>query len=205
MEILLPFILAVLALLLVPGPDMALVTASGVAYGRRGALYSALGIGTGGLVLAATTAVVLALAAQLDAGLVSLLQVAGASYLLWLAFTILRHPAGDGGSAPVVSDGRLFLRGMLTNLSNPKALVFFLAFLPQFVPADSASPALVALGLGILLCALGTSVNFAIGATGARLSAVAERRIARRSLGQWVLGLVFFGIGLAFLARLISQ
>lgn len=204
METLLPFMLAVFALLLVPGPDMALVTASGMAYGRRGALYSALGIGTGGLVLAATTATVLALAARLDDELVNLLQIAGAAYLLWLAYAVLRHPAGGDDSAPAVSDGSLFLRGMLTNLSNPKALVFFLAFLPQFVPADSASPALFAMGLGVILCALGTSVNFAIGATGASLTRFAGIRVAGRTLGQWVVGLVFFGIGLAFILRLLA-
>lgn len=204
METLIPFVVAVFALLLVPGPDMALVAASGVAYGRRGALYSALGIGTGGLVLTAATALVVAAATGLNTELVRALQMMGAAYLIWLSVSVLRHPAGDDDDvAPPVSDGNLFVRGVLTNLANPKALVFFLAFLPQFIPVGSTSPALAAVWLGMLLCVIGTSVNFAIGVTGVALAGLAGRRIANRSVGQWVIGIVFFVIGAGFMASLV--
>ena len=149
-EILLPFTIAVLALLIIPGPDMALVVANGAAYGTRGAFFSSLGISSGGLVLAFITAIIVATALSINARLLMVIQIFGCLYLLYIALiTILPRASGDlahQNAAP--STGNLFFRGVITNISNPKALIFFTAFIPQFIPETAAHPPLFAFALG---------------------------------------------------------
>lgn len=206
MDLVLQFLLAVLVLMLIPGPDMAYVAASGIAYGSRGALVAALGIGSGGLVLTATTAAVVAAAATIDERLMTTIQLVGCVYLLYLAVRTILPPADGGGAAKTnaPSHGDLFLRGVVTNVANPKALVFFLAFIPQFVPADAASPALAALLLGVLLCAVGTTINFLIGVSGAALGRFTGRVVLGRSVGQWVVAGVFGAIAISYLGSLAA-
>ena len=166
-ETLIPFLLAVLALLIIPGTDMAFVMANGIAYGRRGALYSALGISAGRLVLAAATALLVAATLAISPSVLLALQIVGCLYLLCVAMrTIFPRPGPTDTYAPAPTSGNLFLRGAITNISNPKALIFFSAFIPQFIPDDVAGPALYAFLLGALLCFIGGVVNFAIGASG---------------------------------------
>ena len=148
-ETLIPFLLAVLTLLIIPGPDMAFVMANGIAYGRRGAFFSALGISSGGLVLAVATALLVAATLAISPSALLALQLAGCLYLLYVATrTIVPRPGPAGICAPAPTSGNLFLRGVVTNVSNPKALIFFSAFIPQFIPDDATGPALYAFLLG---------------------------------------------------------
>ena len=92
-ETLTPFLLAGLALLIIPGPDMAFVMANGIAYGRRGAFFSALGISAGGLVLAAATALLVAATFAISPSVLLALQLVGCLYLLYVA---TRSSLGSG-------------------------------------------------------------------------------------------------------------
>ncbi|MDE0698746.1 MAG: LysE family translocator, partial [Boseongicola sp.] len=122
-ETLMPFLLAVLALLIIPGPDMAFVMANGIAHGRHGAFHSALGISAGGLVLAVATALLVATTLAISPSVLLALQLAGCIYLLCIAArTIVRRPRPADIRAPAPTSGNLFLRGVATNVSNPKAL-----------------------------------------------------------------------------------
>ena len=116
-ETLVPFVAAVLALLIIPGPDMALVMANGVAYGKRGAFFSSLGISCGGMVLALVVAVVLATALSINTKLLTFIQSAGCLYLLYIAAVTIYPKASDeaGRTAAEPSKGNLFLRGVVTN------------------------------------------------------------------------------------------
>lgn len=137
------FLLAVLALFLSPGPNMAFVLSHGVAHGPRGGFAAALGISSADLVhtlFAATgvTALVAAWPPSFD-----LLRYAGALYLLWLAVQALRSSGGlpTGARAQPSAFARIVRMAFLNNLVNPKALLFFMVFLPQFVdPARGSVP-----------------------------------------------------------------
>ncbi len=201
-ETLIPFLLAVLALLIVPGPDMAFVMANGIAYGRRGAFFAALGISSGGLVLAVATAFLVAATLAISPSVLLALQLAGCLYLLYVATrTIVPRPADTYAPAP--TSGNLFLRGVVTNVSNPKALIFFSAFIPQFIPDDATGPALYAFLLGALLCFVGGAVNFAIGASGVLFSGLNRTGFLGRSWSQWIVFAVFVSISVTFAAQAV--
>ena len=125
-----------------PGPDNLFVLMQSATQGRRAGLLVTLGLCTG--LLGHTAAVALGLAALLAASPAAFgaLKLAGAAYLLYLAWGAWHAPAAvqaEGSAAPVArsSGWRLYGRGVVMNLSNPKVAIFFLALLPQFVQADA--------------------------------------------------------------------
>jgi threonine/homoserine/homoserine lactone efflux protein len=203
-EIFLPFVTAVLALLIIPGPDMALVVANGAAYGKKGAFFSSLGISAGGMVLALITTIIVATAVSINSNLLILIQLIGCVYLFYIAVSTIYPKASDNMIQEVAapSKGNLFLQGIVTNISNPKALVFFTAFIPQFIPETASHPPMFAFSLGTLLCVIGFGVNFAFGATGSMFSGLNRIALAGRTWSQWAVFIVFFTISLMFAVQL---
>ena len=175
------FVLAGLALNVVPGADMAFVMTSAARDGRRAGVIAALGIGAGTFVH--ILAAVLGLSAILASSQAAfdLIKYAGALYLLWVAFTLVRGGRGGESEPSRVPARRLFRSAMLVNILNPKVALFFLAFLPQFVDPHAAVPALQILALGIWFDFAGTLVNVAI----ALATASGARRLART---KWIAG-----------------
>ena len=198
-EVLVPFIAAVLVLMVIPGPDMAVLIANGMSYGRRGAFFTALGVSLGGMVWAVLVALIVTATAVNDR-LLGGLQFLGCLYLLWLAFTTIRKPSTSGEARAEPSSGNLLVRGAVTNLSNPKAAVFFGAFIPQFIPDGAASPALYAFWLGSLLCAIGLVANTCIGMAGSTLKFLDRVGPFHRSWSQWILSATFLGVAALFFA-----
>jgi len=139
-HLLLAFISAAFLLTVTPGVDTAIVLRAATVDGRRQALMASLGIALGCLIWG--VAVSLGLGALLRASEVAytLVKFAGALYLVWLGARLLLKPratlestAGEAYSR----SGDAFWRGFLTNLLNPKVGVFYVTFLPQFVPAGA--------------------------------------------------------------------
>jgi threonine/homoserine/homoserine lactone efflux protein len=156
------FVVAGLALNIVPGADMTFVIASAARGGRRDGIVAALGIGAGALVH--VCAAVLGLSAILASSQTAfdLIKYAGAAYLLWIAFSLIRAKEAPGESAPPILPTRLFRSAMLVNILNPKVALFFLAFLPQFVDPTASLPAVQILCLGLWFDFAGTLVNIVI-------------------------------------------
>ena len=140
----LAFALASVVLAITPGPDMALQLSRTVNYGRGHGL--AVGFGAMSGVAVHTTLVALGISVLIVAApiLFLALKIAGAAYLLWLAFQAVVHGGGlkIAARAPAVpSLQQSFLTGVGINLLNPKVVLFFITFLPQFVDkADPAAP-----------------------------------------------------------------
>lgn len=205
MDILLQFIPAVMVLMIVPGTDMAYCIAAGISNGNKGALFAAVGIGCGGLVLAVFTATIVFLVADANLGAFALLQVAGSFYLLYLGIKILTSKKTSGAGESIKFMGkRIFLRGVITNISNPKALVFFISFIPQFIPTDAEHPYWLALFLGVVLCVIGTPINFLFGLSGVSLKILNAKKIANRPLSDWITATVFMVIAVIFLGNYIK-
>lgn len=125
------FIGVILVFLVPPGPDMAYMLAVGLQGGQRAAVKAILGIATGMSVYAAAVVVGLGEIAETHPHLLAVLKLTGGAYLLWLAFTTVRH-ARDTSHVAQVAVGRWYFRGLLVSLTNPKLLLFFLAVLPRF-------------------------------------------------------------------------
>lgn len=162
---LLAFLAAVLAMQVLPGPDIALLVGRGVGQGRRVALWTAVGMTVGaGAVQLPLLALGVASLVRSSPLAYELLRWLGAAYLVWLGVRLLR---GAGRSAAAVSTQRRVSalaaarEGMISNLTNPKVAAFMLAFLPQFVDPAHGAVAVQLLVLGAVqklsgMCVLGT-------------------------------------------------
>lgn len=152
------FSLAAALLTLTPGLDTALVLRVAIAEGRGRAMLAALGIALGCLCWGVAAAVGLGALLTASEALYTLIKWAGAVYLVWLGISLLRHPrrAVDAADAtPAARSGTGWLaRGLVTNLLNPKVGVFYISFLPQFIPAGSDAM-LAALLLALIHVAMG--------------------------------------------------
>lgn len=147
LDALITFALASLLLALAPGPDNLFVLTQSALSGRLAGLAVTLGLCTGLLVHTSAVAFGVAAIFQVSALAFTLLKLVGAGYLIYLAWQAWRAPAAalqGGGSA--ASLAKLYRRGILMNVTNPKVSIFFLAFLPQF-----ADPARSPLWLQIVL------------------------------------------------------
>jgi threonine/homoserine/homoserine lactone efflux protein len=176
---------------------MILVMSRSVAQGGRAGVATALGVSVG--LLGHTVLATLGLGALLRTSevLFFALKLVGAAYLLYLGVGMLLARDVDLvlETAPVRSARRLFVDGMLSNLTNPKIAIFYFAFLPQFVPARSAFPALVILSLGTAFAILTFAVKGPIGLSAGLLSVWLR---ARPSVQRWLhrgSGVVLIGLG----------
>lgn len=192
---LLAYIPAALALNLTPGADMAFCLGQGLRGGGRAALAASSGVSAGVMVHVLLAA--LGLGALVDAhpAAFEAIRWAGVTYLLWLAWRALQAPGAAMAAPHKAARGRAFVQGFLTNLTNPKVILFVLAFVPQFTdPTRPLLPQFLILG-GIIALG-GLIVNAAVGAAagsfGPRLagSARAGRMLNRLS------GAIFAGLAL---------
>jgi len=196
------FLLAVLALFLSPGPNMAFVLSHGVAHGPRGGFAAALGISSADLVhtlFAATgvTALVAAWPPSFD-----LLRYAGALYLLWLAMQSLRSSncgLPGGARAQPSAFGRIVRMAFFNNLVNPKALLFFMVFLPQFVDPARGSVPLQLVQLGVMLSAAALAFNTLLGACSGQVGRWLQRRPGAERFQRGLLALVMVGLAIRLL------
>jgi homoserine/homoserine lactone efflux protein len=141
-ELFTAFLLITIVLIIAPGPIVTLIISTGVLQGPRAALITAAGTTVGNALLLAAIASALGWVHAHADLLFEALRWTGAAYLIWLGVQVWRH-AGDG-EARLMETGRArFVRGILVALSNPKTIVFFTAFLPQFLdPKLPAAPQL---------------------------------------------------------------
>jgi threonine/homoserine/homoserine lactone efflux protein len=137
---------------LTPGPDNLFVLLQSAMRGPRAGMVVVLGLCTGLLVHTAAVALGLATLFAASATAFVVLKICGAIYLGWLAWQAFRAPAGAVArtAANGSANWQMYRRGVLMNLSNPKVVIFFLAFLPQFVAADRGRIAAQIALLGVL-------------------------------------------------------
>lgn len=191
------FLTASLALIVAPGPDNILVLTRGVAQGRGAALVSATGASVGLVVHSAFAAIGLSALLQRSATVYSMVRYAGAAYLIYLCIKALldRESFAVAGETAPAKLGSVFLQAVISNVLNPKVVLFFLAFLPQFadLAAGGAAPLLLAFGLTFTLL---TWIIFSVlcyfsGSLGNWL--VSRPKLADRL--RWLTGGVFIGLG----------
>lgn len=193
---LLAFIPAGLALNLTPGADMMFCLGLGMRAGPRPALAASAGISAGGMVHVTLAglglgAMIAALPWAFDA-----IRWIGVAYLLWLAWNALSQTPQNPTTTPMRA-ARAFRQGMLVNLTNPKVILFVLAFVPQFIdPARAILPQFLIYGLVLALG--GFVINGAVGVFAGGLG----RRFATSPRFTRGLGLISAAIFTALAARL---
>ena len=198
------FVGVVAVIVVVPGPDMALVLQNGLARGRRAAVETAVGINAGLLVWALAAALGVAVLLHASAPAFTALKLAGAAYLVWLGVRALADAwrgaseSAQGRSRPRTSP---FWQGLLSNILNPKIALVFTTLIPQFVdPAEPAAAQTLLLATIFICMGLVWLTSYAL--LVAKIGAVLKRSGVRRALNA-VTGtvLVALGVRLAFERR----
>jgi len=194
------FVLAAVALILVPGPDMMYMLGRCLAQGRRAGILSAIGFNLGGYVH--LTAAVLGLSAILatSATAFTVVKWIGAAYLVYLGLSALWSKQGLLAIETDATAGRrgrtILWQAFLSDVLNPKVALFFLALLPQFVDRTAPHPTLQIVLLGLTVNVIALPVNIAIACCAARITRGLRRN---GSLTLWLrrgLGALFIALGL---------
>lgn len=191
------FSLAALVLVLTPGPNMIYCISRTLSQGRPAGLVSLGGVLLGFFVhlLAAAlglTALLMAVPLAFDA-----IKLAGAAYLLWLAWQAIK-PGGaapfQARSLPADPPATLFRMGFITNLLNPKVAMFYLSFFPQFLQPERGSVLLQSLQLGSVQIAVSGSVNALLILGAAGITATLSRSRGWLLAQRYLMGLVLGGL-----------
>ena len=193
----LAFIGVAAVIVVLPGPDMALVLQNGLVHGRRAAVAAALGVNAGLLVWAVAAALGLAALLHASAPAFTLLKLAGAAYLVWLGLRALADAwRGTAGAAAERPHGRAtspFRQGLLSNLLNPKIALVFTTLIPQFVdPGDPAAAQTLLLAAIFIAMGLVWLTSYAL--LVAEVGSLLRRSVVRRVLSA-VTGIVLTALG----------
>ena len=146
------FLLAAFLLNIAPGPDQAYILSRTLAQGRFVGLVSSWGVCSGAMIHVVAAALGFSLILQSSPAVYALLKYLGAAWLLWLGLKSFRREtfqitadSARQGRPPL---GRIYAQGIMVDLFNPKVALFFLAFLPQFIPAESPQRTVLFIALG---------------------------------------------------------
>lgn len=189
------FLVAIVVICITPGPDMAYVLAHAVSQGMLAGVVASLGMAVG--MVAHTTAAVLGLATLLQASPVAydVIRYAGAAYLIYIGIQAWRTApsAHDVERREAVPLRVVLSRATVTNLLNPKIVLFYVAFLPQFVDNQRGNPTAQFLVLGLVFVVVGFLVDSAIAVLGGHVGKWLQHRGAQRLLNR-IAAAVFVGL-----------
>lgn len=192
------FVVASLVLALTPGPGVLYIVARCVSQGRRAGIASLAGVAGGNLANALAAALGLAALMAVVPAAFTVVQWAGAAYLVWLGVQALRHTVAPG-AAPETAPQALrtvFRDGFVVALLNPKTTLFFAAFLPQFVSPDGGSPALQSVLLGALFVAIAAATDLGYVFASTLLVPRLARLRGASAAGRYLSAGTYFGLGI---------
>lgn len=157
------FTIAAAVLAVAPGPDNLFVLLQSAMYGAKAGIFVTLGLCVGVFIQTLLAAFGVAAVVAASPTLLMIIQFAGAAYLLYLAWGAWRAPVGsddkaDASKYPRLTNFQLWRRGILMNITNPKVLIFFLAFFPQFIVKGATETQvmiqMLIMGMTFLVCTL---------------------------------------------------
>jgi threonine/homoserine/homoserine lactone efflux protein len=185
LDLYLAYVVACVLIAIIPGPTVTVIMANSLRYGSRAGLLNVAGtqVGLGLMMLTLVVGLTSVIAAM--GWLFDWLRYAGAAYLVWLGWKLIRSPAAlaEAEASPTPRGG-FFLQGFLVIMANPKALLFFGAFIPQFIdPRGNYIAQIVVLGVTAMIVALVSDGAYALltGRAGVLLSKRRIRIVSRLS------------------------
>lgn len=170
------FVVAVLVVTIAPGPDNTYIAAVALRHGPRAGVVSALGMACGMVVHVVAAALGLAALLRLNPEIITVIQLVGAAYLIWLSVDTVRGLRSTSEAEVVPQTGTVLVRATVTNLTNPKVILFFAAFLPGFVVPGHGSTVAQMLTLGTVFLVVGLICDTVIGLTAGRLGRALDSR-----------------------------
>ena len=198
-ELYLAFVGATIVLMIIPGPNVALIIANSVSHGRRYGLITVVGTSSAMVPQLALTVLGMTATLALFAHLFEWIRWLGVAYLICLGVQALRAEAVDLTSvgAEPKNPGAMFLRGFLVSITNPKTLLFYGAFFPQFVtPGEDFAAHLLLLSATFLALAVVVDVCWALAAARLRGVLAVRGALRNRLTGSFYLAAAF-GLAIA--------
>ncbi len=200
------YLTAVLALLMLPGPDMLLIASSSMSYGKKVGLFASLGNATSGVILTLLAAMGVSTLVAMSPVALKVLHLLGGAYLLKMGWDCMRAQASSAPELEQMSKmaTTYYQRALMSNLLNPKALVFFVMFLPQFVSSNiTASSGEQMLALGLLLNVMGLLFNLLLVALAGSVGKGLIENDKFRMVQHKLMGLVFVILALWMLSSFV--
>ena len=202
------FLMALAVVYVLPGPDMILLLQTGARQGKGAALATAVGLGVARGCHVALAALGLSALFKTAPWTFDVVRLAGAAYLLWIGFQCLRSTLLPSFEGSAVEAGKrrwyqAIRRGLLTNLLNPKALLFCSVLLPQFVDPQDGPVLGQFATLGVLLVGVGLLFDSAYALAGVALGRWLQRSPSAQRVQQWLFGslLIGFAVRLTFVQQ----
>ncbi len=192
LAVLLSYAAASFLIVVVPGPTVTVIIANSIKHGTRAGMLNVLGTQIGLFMMMVILALGLSAVVNVMGSFFEVLRLLGAAYLIWLGIKLWRSDGSlDTGARVARPGGSFVLQGLIVIWSNPKALLFFGAFIPQFVDPTLGAPALQTVLFGLIfmaVAALGDGLYaFLAGGAGARLSK-SRIRLTERISGTFLIG-----------------
>ena len=202
LPVIVAYTVAVAILTVTPGPDMTLFLGQTVANGRRAGFASMAGACSGLVVHTAFAAIGLSALLAASSTAFEILKWVGAAYLAWLAYAALRHGSGltsDPARMKRATPRAAYIKGLTINLLNPKIVLFFVTFLPQFVAVTDpyAAAKLFFLGIWFILIAIPMTIPMILGAD--RVAVFLKQSKSATRIFDWL----FAGVMGAFAVKLL--
>jgi threonine/homoserine/homoserine lactone efflux protein len=190
------FVISSIIIIIAPGPDFIYVTTRGVAEGNKAGIMSAFGISAGLLVHTLFAALGLSTIIQSSRIVYLIIKYIGAGYLFFLGVKMLITKSKLSDVQPPLKRSGVFKQGLLTNVFNPKAIITFMAFLPQFVDSKIPNPGVHFIYLGIAFSSLALLWFGTIGYFAGLIGDVIKRSKIFQSAIQYVGGTMMILLGL---------
>lgn len=197
-SMLIMFTLGAVVIIMSPGPDFLYVTTRGIAQGRRAGILSAAGISIGLLIHTAIAALGLSAILETSQFAFHVIKYVGAAYLVFLGIKALTAKGGllSKGYDRSFNSRSIFQQGILTNVCNPKAMLTFMAFIPQFIHTGGTNYPFQVLNLGGIIAGLAVVwfgvVGYFAGSIGTWLL---HHHLLQNAI-RWITGSVLVGLGI---------
>jgi len=185
-----------------PGPSMMYVLSRSVGQSRAAGFASSVGLAIGGVLLAIGSALGLAVIFEHSSGLYRIISIAGAAYLFYLGFDMIRHAGRDKLEVYKVKSetfSKIMYQGILVELLNPKTILFFLAFLPQFVDYSRTDVTMQMMVLGILVPLTAIPSDVFVSVIGGSLTSKLSKHPSCGIALTWIGGLILIALSIRIL------
>jgi len=193
------FFLSCFVLCITPGPSIVYVLSRSVGQGRSAGVYSALGLAAGNLFHAVAAGLGLSFLLVYSPIAFLIVKILGALYLIYLGIRVFfshQNLLQPQKASSKKKDARIFSQGFLIEVLNPKAALFFISFLPQFVDASKGSPALQMFVLGCIFLLTALPVDLSVAITGGTIAKHLMHYSMVEKAQRWLSGTVLIGLGL---------
>ncbi len=193
------FLITVLIICITPGIDMMFILNRSISQGRDAGIYSALGVSVGAVVHTILSGLGLSVILQTSVVLFTIIKVVGAVYLIYLGIQMFISKQSSISIKKTVYQSRrkLFVQGVITNVTNPKVALFFISFIPQFISVDNQYSPIPFLILGSIFAVMGAITSFIIAIFSSSLTTKLRDNIVAEKIINKISGAVFVILGIS--------